>query len=295
MEGKWHGKDYSVIKELGRGANGVVYLVFHKGTKVALKVGLDSIDLLMEANVLTQLQSHNEKIGPAIYDVDDVVIEGKTHAYYAMEYVEGERLDRSLKQVGKEWLPLLLIQLLSHLHVIHQHGYVFGDLKPENMIVVKSGKQVCLIDFGGVSKQGHAVRQFTEEYDRALWQAGDRRADPGYDLFSLAVMMVRLCTDKETWNRLPSVRRHVQMLYAIIADNEHVAPYRIPLQKALEGRYQTAIQMKADILHAFHQKSVNVAGSSVASNKEGLGSKLLGGLFVVSMLLLAGSLYYLWM
>ncbi|MBA4534295.1 protein kinase [Brevibacillus sp. 7WMA2] len=294
--GKWHHQTYSVVKELGRGANGVVYLVLHEGKKVAIKLGADSIDLLMEANVLKSLQSHNQKIGPNIYDVDDMIVKGKVYAYYAMEYIEGERLDHSLKRVGKEWLILLCTQILSHLQIIHELGYVFGDLKPENVIVVQAGKQVCLIDFGGVTKSGHAVRQFTEEYDRATWQAGDRKADATYDLFSLAIMMIKLTIEKEKWATLPVSGRHVQKLYDIIRDNELLAPYRPVLGKALDGKYPTALHMKAELLQAFRQKS-ETRGDAPNTKKpgEGIGSKIIGGIFVASMLLLAGSLYYVWM
>ncbi|MCK9906216.1 serine/threonine-protein kinase, partial [Frankia sp. Cpl3] len=125
-------------------------------------------------------------------------------------------MDRYIERVGTEWAPVMLVQLLARLQVLHSHGWVFGDLKPENIIVTRTEKQVRLIDFGGVTKLGNAVRQFTEEYDRATWQAGDRRAEISYDLFSLAMVMIRLVTGKEEWKRMRNETRHTQLLCDII-------------------------------------------------------------------------------
>ncbi len=36
---------------------------------------------------------------------------------------------------GVEWLGILMIQLLGDLHHLHKAGWVFGDLKPDNVLV----------------------------------------------------------------------------------------------------------------------------------------------------------------
>jgi serine/threonine-protein kinase len=289
--GRWNHHSYSVMKELGRGANGAVYLASQHGINRAVKIGADPIDILMEVNMLKSVQQvHDIRVGPQLCDVDDVLINGKTYTFYAMEYLEGEQLDRYVKRVGAEWVPVLLIQLLARLDVLHRHGWVFGDLKPENIIVTKAEKQVRLIDFGGVTKLGNAVRQFTEEYDRAAWQAGDRRADVRYDLFSLAVMMVRLMCDGEEWKAIRREPRQTAHLCDIIRKNDSLYPYRIPLVKAFHGKYATAGAMKNELLAALQERTVGSNGQA-----DGRAGKWIGGLFVASLLLLAGSLYYAWM
>ena len=79
------------------------------------------------------------------------------------------------------------IQILESLSYLYKHEIVHCDLKPENILVAPAGV-VTLIDFGGVSPIGSSIKQFTEVYDRGFWNAGSRKADPGYDLFSLAVI-----------------------------------------------------------------------------------------------------------
>ncbi len=291
--GNWHKRPYEVLGELGRGANGTVYLAISQGRRLAVKVGPDPFDILMEANLLKSVSAaRGMRIGPVLCDVDDVRLEGKSYTFYAMEYLEGERLDEYVRRVGSEWTAVLIVQLLFRLSVLHAQGWIFGDLKPENVIVVRLDRQVRLIDFGGVTKQGRAVRQFTEEYDRAYWQAGDRRAEAAYDLFSLAVLMIRLTLGTEGWKRLRTEKRHVQTLCDIIREHENLSPYRVPLVRALLGKYGSAEAMKQDMLAAIRDRT------HAAPTGRGRGSaagKWIGGLFVASLLLLAGSLYLVWM
>ena len=281
---------YTVLSTLGSGANGTVYLVSHVGQKLAIKVGSDPIDLLTEVNMLKQVHKPlSPKVGPMVCDVDDLVIQGKTVPFYAMEYVEGERLDRYVERVGAEWVPVLIVQLLSRLHILHSQGWSFGDLKPENVIVDRATKQVCLIDFGGVSKHGHAIRQFTEEYDRAYWQAGDRRAEIKYDLFSLAVMMIRLTVGKEVWKSISTGPRQTNTLCDIIRDNDHLYPFRVPLVKAFHGQYSSAEEMKREVIRCISQP----ASKQVVPKKKG--GAWMTGLFITLALVLAGSMFVAWM
>ncbi|MED1795103.1 serine/threonine protein kinase [Brevibacillus nitrificans] len=299
FQGKWNKKSYHVLRELGRGANGAVYLTTQGGVKRAVKVGAEGMDILMEVNVLKSVQQgRDSQVGPLLCDVDDLVIDGKPCTFYAMEYLDGEQLDRYIRQSGVEWVAVMIVQLLARLDVLHKHGWVFGDLKPENVMVTKSSKQVRLIDFGGVTKQGNAVRQFTEEYDRAYWHAGDRKAEISYDLFSAAVMMVRLAVDPQTWKSSHSESRHTVWLCDIIRKSDGLYPYRVPLLKAFHGKYSTAGEMRAEMLEilkdltvAAPQKQKHIQKQKRTSGAGGMG---ISGLFVASLLLLAGTLYYAW-
>ncbi len=293
FQGKWNRKSYHVLRELGRGANGTVYLVSQDGVRRAVKVGVEGMDILMEVNVLKSVQQgRDSKVGPLLCDVDDLVVNGKACTFYAMEYLEGEQLDRYIQQAGTEWVPVLIVQLLARLDVLHKHGYTFGDLKPENIMVSQTDKTVRLIDFGGVTKQGSAVRQFTEEYDRAFWHAGDRKADTGYDLFCAAVIMVRLTAGKELWKSSLSEPRHTGLLCDIIRKSDSLYPYRVPLLKAFHGKFASAGEMRAELLTVLRERTV--AQPRKKAPKPGKVGGGISGLFVASLLLLAGTLYYAW-
>ena len=50
--GKWHRNKYTIIKELGSGANGIVYLAEKQGKKIAIKISDDPVSIMSEVNVL---------------------------------------------------------------------------------------------------------------------------------------------------------------------------------------------------------------------------------------------------
>ncbi|WP_204519909.1 serine/threonine protein kinase [Brevibacillus fulvus] len=296
--GKWYKKVYSIHKRIGQGANGVVYLAESAGQKLALKVGQEPLDMLMEVNMLKAVQQNAaEKIGPRLCDVDDIQLDGQTYTFYVMEFLQGEQLDKYIAQAGEEWVPILVLQLLNRLQILHEQGWIFGDLKPENMIVTYQDKQIRLIDFGGVTKIGNAVRQFTEDYDRATWQAGDRRAEIAYDLFSLAMVMIRLLLKPAEWKDLRVQTHEIQELCAIILNNERLYPYRIPLVRALHGKYDSADAMRQEMLASLQNRKKDQTARSHVRHQHGGDSaeKWIGGIFVASLLLLAGSLYYAWL
>lgn len=143
IKGKWHHQHYRIVKELGKGANGVVYLAESPKGQVALKVSDDSMLIASEVNVLKSFSKAPVKtMGPSFYDMDDALYPGMSEkrSFYVMEYVRGPLLLEFVKQKGDEWIVVLMIQLLSNLAHLHKEGWIFGDLKPDNLIV--SGPQL---------------------------------------------------------------------------------------------------------------------------------------------------------
>lgn len=219
INGKWRGNRYIVERMLGRGANGTVYLVQREGRRerYALKIGYDTLELQSEINVLTSLQSrrkrnehrarHENPLSSYFLEADDFA-NGDNIPFYVMRYVEGKPLHHFLSKNGPDWLGLVGLGLLEKLRTLHECGFVFGDLKPENVMVSKYG-EVELIDFGGTSPIGRSVKQFTEWHDRGFWNAGSRISDEGYDLFAFAVLCLRLLNEeglKKAALQLPQTR-----------------------------------------------------------------------------------------
>lgn len=147
---------YEIIKEIGSGGGGIVYLARHLRLKkkVVLKADKRRIttrtDLLRrEVDILKEL---NHTYIPQVYDyfiVNDTV-------YTVIDYVEGESLDKALKRGEKfsqvqviEWAKEIL-EALDYLHrPIHgspPRGYVHSDIKPAN-IMRRPNNDICLIDF----------------------------------------------------------------------------------------------------------------------------------------------------
>lgn len=225
IRGKWRGNRYVVERLLGKGANGTVYLVQREGRRerYALKIGYDTLDLQSEINVLTSLQSckkrneyHARRESPLssfLLEADDF-IDGHNAPFYVMRYIEGRPLHHFLFKHGPSWIGLVGLKLLDKLRGLHECGFVFGDLKPENVMVSDYG-EAELIDFGGASPIGKSIKQFTEWHDRGFWNAGSRTGDEGYDLFSFAILCLRLLDEgglKAAALQLPQTRSVDELL-----------------------------------------------------------------------------------
>ncbi|MCC8081508.1 MAG: serine/threonine-protein kinase [Lachnospiraceae bacterium] len=147
---------YQVIEEIGSGGAGRIYLAEHLrlGKKVVLKADKRKVTtrtelLRREADTLKNLRH------PYIPQVYDFIVEDGI-VYTAMDYVEGESLDRALNRGERFTQPQVIRwarQLLDALCYLHSpihgeppRGYVHSDIKPANLMCTPSG-DICLIDF----------------------------------------------------------------------------------------------------------------------------------------------------
>jgi len=139
---------YRILKKLGEGGAGVVYLAeqVSLGRYVALKAlkpHARPADLVREAKTAARI-SHPNIV--AIFDVGQA--DGLT--YVAMEYVKGATLRQLLRLSGPMPIPRTLAiirQVAAALARAHRERLVHGDIKPENILVDSEGL-VRVADFG---------------------------------------------------------------------------------------------------------------------------------------------------
>ena len=240
--GKWHKQTYKVIRQIGEGASGSIYLVKGSQGLNALKISKDSSVITREAKILRLMKKvQGVQLGPFLIDVDDFNLRQTQYSFYVMEYVDGIRIKDWYHPSKASQLAIVVKQLLFQLHHLHLAGYIFGDLKLENLLIDRKTKQVRLIDFGGVTQVGRSVREYTSYYDRGYWQKGERKADPAYDLFALAICILQL---DPTFKRVATNRRE---LVKLIGQSRTLEAYHPVLKKAVQGDYKQAMQMKKDL------------------------------------------------
>ena len=164
---------YEILKELGRGGGGVVYLAEHQRLKKLVvvkqdrrRVSASRKTVEREMNVLKNL---NHKYIPHLYDF--FTDENANTAYTVMDYIEGESLNKPLRRGEKfpqarviDW-GCQLLEALDYLHTRKPHGYVHGDVKPSNLMLTPDG-DIRLIDFNiSLALDGNsAVIGYTEGY-----------------------------------------------------------------------------------------------------------------------------------
>jgi serine/threonine-protein kinase len=237
--GKWRRRRYLLERVIGAGAGGTVYLSRHGKARFAVKIGNDPFDFQSEVNALLSLERGRNPQDRFLVDVDDFHWRGRDYPFYVMPYIEGYELAEYLRRCGRERFPLIGYRLLNKLARLHEQGWVFGDLKPEN-IMVGDGGRVELVDYGGVTPVGRAVKQFTEWYDRGYWRAGGRTGDAAYDLFSFAVLCCAVADRgrfKSLVNRLRPAERSPDQLLRWMKQEPMLAPYAAWFAKALRGEF----------------------------------------------------------
>jgi serine/threonine protein kinase len=144
--------NYWIVKLLGRGGFGTVYLGMHQhlDTPAAIKflhthrVGSEREQFLIEARLAARL------VHPHINRVLDYDISADGVPYLVMDYA-GHGSLRTLYPKGRT-LPLSAIiyyaeQTAEGLHYMHQRGLIHQDIKPENLLVGRN-HQVQISDFG---------------------------------------------------------------------------------------------------------------------------------------------------
>jgi serine/threonine protein kinase len=151
--------DWWVCEPLGAGGMGAVYLgryVQNPEVKGAVKllqmtgqVNYTFLEMLVqEAQIATEFGKHPNLAQVYAYGY---LNEEHTAAFMIMEFIEGERLDkvmdRNTQGINQELVLYYLLDILTGLEHIYNCGYLYRDLKPENLIVKKDGF-VSLVDYG---------------------------------------------------------------------------------------------------------------------------------------------------
>lgn len=241
ITGKWHQNRYQVMKQLGYGSIGAVYLVQASNGLYALKIGFDKMGIISEVNTLRQLSSvQGQSLGPFFVEMDDW--NGLT--FYVMEYIHGQSVASFIKNKGSEWIVVFMLQLLTELEKLHQEGYIFGDLKPDNLIVTGPSPRIRLLDVGGVTKIGRSVKEFTSFYDRAYWGVGSRKAEPSYDLFSLAMVFFHVAHSDASFKKEDGIKQIEKKL----STHPYLKRYHSIFHGAFRGVYPNAKMMREALL-----------------------------------------------
>ncbi|WP_113928194.1 protein kinase family protein [Bacillus sp. P14.5] len=303
ITGKWHKQQYTIVKELGYGANGIVYLAQAGADYAALKMSDSSMSVTSEVNVLKAFAKvQGAPLGPSLLDVDDWEFGGRNIPFYVMEYIQGPDLLTFVQTKGFSWTGVLIVQLLNDLHRIHQEGWVFGDLKPDNLIVTGPPNKLRCIDVGGTTIQGRAIKEFTEFFDRGYWLGHSRKAEPSYDLFSAAMILINLSYPKR-FNKTGSGGIE-QLKNAVLAKPE-LTKIKVPIMGAIEGRYRSALEMRQALLDTLSAKNTTPGSKAstsspqrktVAATRAQIRKKKSGGSFVetVLVIMVLSLLYFLY-
>jgi casein kinase II subunit alpha len=136
---------YEIGKWIGTGKYSDVFVGYHKGRKVALKVMelVRAVKYNRAARILL-----NPKDGPNIVKLLEIVEEAETHQLtFVFEYAEA--VEHPLVQTFHELeVKHYFYQLLRALYHCHSNGIMHRDIKPQNILYDRETRQLRLIDWG---------------------------------------------------------------------------------------------------------------------------------------------------
>lgn len=204
-------RGYTLLRELHRGGQGVVYLALQESTQrqVAVKVmhgrtvgdETGRLRFERETHVLGRLNHPNIV---AIHDSGAA----SGHAYYVMDYVAGVPLDAYVARVKptvKQTLELFVI-ICDAVHEAHLRGIIHRDLKPRNVLVDDQGRP-RILDFGLAKVAADDERMpavtVTGQFIGSLpWSAPEQVesrsgiVDTRTDVYGLGVMFYQILTGR---------------------------------------------------------------------------------------------------
>lgn len=202
---------YRIVKSIGRGSYGDVFLVQDSYSHYAMKVlRLYDEPSDIHNNLIRYFKQEYEtaKIPGECFVHSLDYSEVKGNPYFTMEYCSNGDL---AKYIGRNTrlLPLLAKDILIGLHDLHTQGKIHRDLKPENVLIRENGR-AALTDFGVVGNKDPKKRLSSknifhrpkQKFGSPLYMAPEMNEMKGggvtylptIDIWSFGVMMYELLT-----------------------------------------------------------------------------------------------------
>jgi eukaryotic-like serine/threonine-protein kinase len=268
---------YGGMAEVHRGRDGRL------GRDVAIK--LLRADLARDPSFLNRFRREAQSAAglnhPAIVAVYDT---GEDHSglgpetaevpYIVMEYVEGQTLRDVLKIEGR--LPPrrameIVAEVCGALDFSHRNGIVHRDIKPANVMITRAGA-VKVMDFGiarAIADNSATVTQTAAVIGTAQYlspeQARGETVDARSDVYSTGCLLYELVTGHPPFTGDSPVAvayQHVRENPVVPSSENPAIPRALDsiVMKALAknpmNRYQTAGEMRADLLRALADRPV---------------------------------------
>jgi serine/threonine protein kinase len=309
LSGAIIGGAYRIIKLLGRGGMGEVYLAKHEtlGKKCALKVippeqvteiGWQRFQL--EAKAVAKLDHIN------LVRVTDLGIHEGCLPFYAMDFVDGQNLADLLVEQGPIPLKMTLEifkQVCDGVECAHHHGILHRDLKPANIMLLPTQggvKQAKVLDFGLAKLTGHDRNKqsltavgdvFGSPFYMSPEQCNGEKLDNRSDIYSLGCTMFECLTGQPPFSghRASAVifshlEADAPSLESVAGPGKFSTSMEVVMAKLLRKnpveRYQTLSELRLDLEKVARGEDVQpfyVSRSKPAQDRAGASEAAISG------------------
>jgi eukaryotic-like serine/threonine-protein kinase len=254
---------YAIVRELGRGGMGAVYLAeradgqFEK--RVAIKVlkrGTDTDEVLrrfrMERQILANLDH------PNITRLVDAGTTADGLPYFVMEFVEGTPITQFVQRekVDLRGRLKLFLKVCSAVELAHRYQIIHRDIKPGN-VVVDRNSDPKLLDFGiakvlSVDSDDDITTVVTERRLTPMYAAPEQNegqsATIATDVYSLGALLYELLTNKPPYRNSNGKRPQNK-------SSECSAALSLPSETVTEWEVKSQLQGQLDqiVARAMHR------------------------------------------
>ena len=228
---------YRIVRELGRGGMGTVYLGERADAQFEMRVAIKLIKRGMDTEAVLQRFRHERQIlagleHPNIARLLDGGTTDEGVPYFVMEYVDGQPIDEYCRAHALSLTERLRLfrRVCAAVFYAHQHLVVHRDLKPSNILVTSDGVPK-LLDFGiarlldsgddtATAATAFGAHAMTPQYASPEQLRGERVTTVS-DVYALGVLLYELLAGArpyELTGKSADEGRH------IVADTDVVKP-----------------------------------------------------------------------
>ena len=232
---------FELVRELGRGATGTVYLAYQQNLKRELAIKILMPDFSGDDDFVVRFQREGSIAAslhhPNIVQLIDASV-FEDQYYITMEYIPGPNLREILKQRERlDWRKSVDIacQILRALDHAHSKGIIHRDVKPANILVGENNRAV-LTDFS-VAHMKAASRLTTTgallgtpEY-MAPEQFEGAAVDTRSDIYAIGIILYELVTGVNPF-RAKTIPEVLKLQLFCIPKNPEVLNPELPLEVA---------------------------------------------------------------
>lgn len=288
MPGTIIGHRYRIVELIGTGGMAHVYRAVNLSSRKAVAIKVLKDEYRNDAEFLRRFEREARAVLHLSHDnivrAFDVG-EADGLPYIVLEYVDG----RTLKEILDENGPMpsriavaLVVQVLDALGAAHAAGIIHRDVKPQNVIVMQSGK-VKLMDFGIAREVDANTVTFTGStvlgsvHYLSPEQAKGHPVTEGSDLYSTGIMLYEMLTGKVPFDGDTSVSIALKHISDIpvppIERSNKISPalndvILRALNKDINRRYASASEMSSHLRRALKDPNGDFARFASSSKPQ---------------------------
>ncbi|MEX0819383.1 MAG: serine/threonine-protein kinase [Pirellulaceae bacterium] len=265
--------DYELLRELGRGAMGVVYLAKQRTANRLVALKLIRTDMLgdtdsaqrakaasrfrTEAQAAAKIQ-HDHIV--TVYEVGE--IDGQP--FFSMQYVDGENLSTILRDgpIDARQAVGYLQPIALAVHTAHTSGILHRDLKPHNILIDEHGRALVadfglaklVEDEGGLTHDGEVMG--TPQYMSPEQSLNPSGVTVSADVYSLGATLYHALTGRPPFQAVTGLETLRQVMFQEPVQPRQLSPSLDQdleticlkcLEKEPARRYGTAADLAAEL------------------------------------------------